>query len=146
MCDLKMTENQILIDHWGEIPAFAYIDVPKDKYYSHPVRSEIIGLFREGIEEISSEGKSQVRHALNVTEIKELLKKRKDITMSTTNLYFHLDVLEEIGLITSEKDSSEKRIYSLTEGGKEFLSSLKESLKAFIDIIDEVIETHDEMK
>jgi hypothetical protein len=94
-----MTENQILIDHWDKIPAFAYIDVPKDNYYSHPVRSEIIGLFREGIEEMSSEGKSIVRHALNVTEIKQLLEKRKDIVMSTTNLYFHLDVLEEIGLI-----------------------------------------------
>jgi hypothetical protein len=92
-------KNQILIDHWDKIPAFAYIDVPKDKYYSHPVRSEILGLFREGIEETSPEDKSMVRHALNVTEIKELLEKRKDRVMSITNLYFHLDVLEEIGLI-----------------------------------------------
>ncbi|MFX0207944.1 MAG: hypothetical protein ACFFDT_18305 [Candidatus Hodarchaeota archaeon] len=92
-------KNQILIDHWDTIPAFAYIDVPKDKYYSHPVRSEIVGLFREGLEERSSEGKSLVRHTLNVAEIKELLEKRKDIVMSTTNLYFHLDVLAEIGLI-----------------------------------------------
>ena len=92
-------KNQILIDHWDTIPAFAYIDVPKDKYYSSPVRSEIVGLFREGIEETSPEGTSIVRHALNVTEIKDLLEKRKDIAKSTTNLYFHLDVLEEIGLI-----------------------------------------------
>ena len=95
-----MTEdNQVLIDHWDKIPPFAYIDVPKDKYYSHPVRSEIIGLFREGIEEMSPKRKLIVRHALNVIEIKELLEKRKDIVMSTTNLYFHLDVLQEIGLI-----------------------------------------------
>ena len=92
-------KNQTLIDHWDKIPAFAYIDVPKDKYYSHPVRSEIVRLFREGLEEKSPEGKSLVRHALSVTEIKELLEKRKDIVMSITNLYFHLDVLEEIGLI-----------------------------------------------
>ncbi len=92
-------EREILFDHWDKIPSFAYIDVPKDKYYSHPVKSEIVGLFREGIEEMSPEGKSKVRHALNVIEIKELLEKRKDIVMSTTNLYFHLDVLEEIGLI-----------------------------------------------
>ncbi|MFX0126255.1 MAG: hypothetical protein ACFFAE_21725 [Candidatus Hodarchaeota archaeon] len=92
-------KRQILFDYWEKIPSFAYIDVPKDKYYSHPVRSEIIGLLREGIEEKSSEGKSKVRHALNVIEIKELLKLRKDITMSSTNIYFHLDTLLEIGLI-----------------------------------------------
>jgi len=92
-------EYQILIDHWDKIPSFAYIDVPKDKYYSHPVKSEIVGLLREGIEKKSPEGKSTRRHALNVVEIKELLERRKGIDMSTTNLYFHLDVLQELGLI-----------------------------------------------
>ncbi|UCG01716.1 MAG: hypothetical protein JSW11_19155 [Candidatus Heimdallarchaeota archaeon] len=92
-------EHQILFDYWDKIPSFAYIDVPKDKYYSHPVKSEIIGLLREGIEEKSSEGKSKVRHALNVIEIKEFLERKRDINMSSTNLYFHLDILQEIGLI-----------------------------------------------
>jgi hypothetical protein len=100
MSDLEMTDElQILYDYWDKIPPFEYIDVPKEKYYSHPVKSEIIGLFREGIEEKSPEGKTKVRHALNVLEIKELLEKRKDIVMSSTNLYFHLDILREIGLV-----------------------------------------------
>ncbi|MFX0210517.1 MAG: hypothetical protein ACFFDT_31345 [Candidatus Hodarchaeota archaeon] len=100
MSDLKMTDgHQILYEYWDKIPSFEYIDVPKDKYYSHPVKSEIVRLLREGVEEKTSEGKSKVRHALNVIEIKELLKKRKDIVMSATNLYFHLDSLQEMGLI-----------------------------------------------
>ncbi|MFX1285591.1 MAG: hypothetical protein ACFFB5_18270 [Promethearchaeota archaeon] len=92
-------KHQLLFDHWDKIPSFAYIDVPKDKYYSHPVKSEIVKLLREGIEEMSPDGRSVMRHALNVIEIKELLEKRKEIVMSSTNLYFHLDTLQEIGLI-----------------------------------------------
>lgn len=62
------------------------------------MKSEIVGILREWIEEKSSEGKSKIRRTLNVIEIKELLERRINITMSSTNLYFHLDILQEIGL------------------------------------------------
>ena len=68
------------------------------------------------------------------------------ITVAGSNIYPILKKLEEIELISSEKDSTDKRIYSLTEGGKEFLDALKQSLKEFVSLIEEVIETHDEMK
>jgi DNA-binding transcriptional ArsR family regulator len=92
-------DRQILFDHWENIPSFEYVDLPKDKYYSHPVRREIIRLLKEGIEEETPDGKKKVRHALNVIEIKEILEKRKNIDMTPTNLYFHLDILQEVGLI-----------------------------------------------
>ncbi|MFX0016478.1 MAG: hypothetical protein ACFFB2_15760 [Promethearchaeota archaeon] len=95
-----MAENrQVLFDHWHEIPSSKYLDVSKDKYYSHPVKREIVKLLREGIEDKSPDGRSTVRHALNVQEIKDLLRQRKDIIMSPTNLYFHLDSLQEMGFI-----------------------------------------------
>ncbi len=100
MSDHKMAEDhQILFDHWEDIPAFEYVDLPKDKYYSHPVRREIVRLLLEGVEEESPDGKFKKRHALNVIEIREQLEKRKNIDMSPTNLYFHLDILQEVGLI-----------------------------------------------
>ncbi|MFX0208822.1 MAG: PadR family transcriptional regulator [Candidatus Hodarchaeota archaeon] len=68
------------------------------------------------------------------------------ITVAGSNIYPILKKLEEIELISSEKDPSEKRIYSLTEGGKDFLVALKQSLKEFLNLIQEVIDTHDEMK
>ena len=43
------------------------------------------------------------------------------ITVEGSNIYPILKKLEEIELISSKKDLSEKRIYSLTEGGKDFL-------------------------
>lgn len=92
-------DRQILFDHWDKISSYEYVDVPKDKYYSHPVKSEIVRILREGIEEESPNGKSKVRHALNVIEIRDILERRKNIVMSPTNLYFHLDVLQEMGLI-----------------------------------------------
>ncbi|MFX0062863.1 MAG: hypothetical protein ACFFC7_11845 [Candidatus Hermodarchaeota archaeon] len=92
-------DRQTLFNHWQKIPLCEYIDVPKDKFYSHPVRSEILNLLREGFEEESPDGKFKVRHALNVIEMRDLLVKRKNITMSSTTLYFHLDILQELGLI-----------------------------------------------
>ncbi|MFX1286710.1 MAG: PadR family transcriptional regulator [Promethearchaeota archaeon] len=73
-------------------------------------------------------------------------KTRGMITVAGSNIYPILKKLEEIELISSEKDPTEKRIYSLTEGGKEFLVALKQSLKSFLNLIEEVIDTHDEMK
>ena len=67
------------------------------------------------------------------------------ISVAGSNIYPILRKLEKIGIISSEEDSG-KNIYSLTKDGKEFLVSLKQSLKEFVSILEEVIETHDEMK
>ena len=74
-------------------------------------------------------------------------KTRHMITVAGSNIYPILTKLKDMGIISSVEDvDSGKNIYSLTEGGNEFLISLKQSLKEFISIIEEVIETHDEMK
>ncbi|MHA1978835.1 MAG: hypothetical protein ACW98F_18965 [Candidatus Hodarchaeales archaeon] len=89
-------DRQKLFDYWKNIPSFEFINISKDKYNSHPIRGKIVKLLRDGMEEISPDGKFKVRHALNVLEISELL---KDSSMNKTTLYFHLDTLTEIGLI-----------------------------------------------
>ncbi|MHA2175549.1 MAG: hypothetical protein ACXABI_12025 [Candidatus Hodarchaeales archaeon] len=91
-----VNERQKLFDYWKNIPSFEFINIPSDKYASHPIRGKIITLMREGIEEISPDGKSKIRHALNVTEISNGL---ADNSISKTTLYFHLDTLSEIKLI-----------------------------------------------
>ena len=69
------------------------------------------------------------------------------ISVAGSNIYPLLRKLEEAKIISSVEDvDSGKNIYSLTEDGKEFLISLKQSLKEFVSILEEVIETHDEMK
>ncbi|MFX0053078.1 MAG: hypothetical protein ACFE8U_17525 [Candidatus Hermodarchaeota archaeon] len=92
-------DRQILFDYWESIPSFEEIKVPKDKYYSHPIRRKIIRLLKDGIQEKSPDGKFNVRHALNVKEISFKLKESDKRAPTKTTLYFHLDTLSELGLI-----------------------------------------------
>ncbi|MFW9906506.1 MAG: hypothetical protein ACFFFH_19495 [Candidatus Thorarchaeota archaeon] len=92
-------DRQNLFDYWENIPQFVFVNVPKDKYFSHPVRREIIKLLRQGIEEESPDGKFKVRHALNVSEIDANLSQVTEKEISKTTLYFHLDILVELRLI-----------------------------------------------
>lgn len=104
-----MTANrQKLFDYWKEIPSFIFKEIPKEKYFSHPVRREIIRLFKEGLKEGSPDGKFIVRHTLNVREISNKLEKSNGKSLGKTALYFHLDILTELGLI--------KEIATLHEG------------------------------
>ena len=101
-------DRQKLFDYWKTIPAFIFKEIPKEKYFSHPVRREIIKLLKVGIEETSPDGKFNIRHALNVREISNKLTKSYKKSLGTTALYFHLDTLTELGLI--------KEVATLHEG------------------------------
>ncbi|UCE14097.1 MAG: helix-turn-helix transcriptional regulator [Candidatus Heimdallarchaeota archaeon] len=92
-------DRQKLFDYWKYIPSYKFITVPEEKYYSHPVRRDIIRLLRKGVDEKTSDGKYQIRRALNVTEINNELMKIHDVPISKTTLYFHLNILIELGLI-----------------------------------------------
>lgn len=92
-------DRQQLFDHWKNIPSFVFVSVPKDKYFSHPVRRDIIKLLRKGLEEESPDGNFKIRRAMNVTEINDKLSQINETNISKTTLYFHLDILIELGLI-----------------------------------------------
>lgn len=110
-CSTPEDERKALLDHWDEIPAVALIEAPEGVFKSHPVRGAILAILREGIEEPHAEEPERVirRHALSPKEIKGLLEEREGIEMSQTNLYFHLNTLEEAGGITVVKRLPEGR-------------------------------------
>ncbi|MFX0172183.1 MAG: winged helix-turn-helix domain-containing protein [Candidatus Hodarchaeota archaeon] len=102
MIDQNMiNERKILYDYWDEIPAMKFFDVGKEYYSAHPSRPAILRILKEGLIDNNLEAHSTpfIRHALNTIEIQRLLNERKDIKISRTNLYFHLNTLEKIGLI-----------------------------------------------
>ncbi|NPD89020.1 MAG: winged helix-turn-helix transcriptional regulator [Asgard group archaeon] len=104
-----MVKNrQILFDYRKDIPSFIFKELPKEKYFSHPIRRQIVKLLKEGIKEKSPDGKFNNRYALNVREIRDQLKKSYDKTPNITALYFHLDILSDLGLI--------KVVVTLNEG------------------------------
>ncbi|MHA2032826.1 MAG: winged helix-turn-helix domain-containing protein, partial [Candidatus Kariarchaeaceae archaeon] len=109
MSDHIMTdERQILFENWDSIPAAKLIDVSKNVYKSNPIRISILKNLSEGLSDDSTDDGLKIRHVLNVTEIKKLLQEKNDIKISQTNLYFHLNKLEEVGMI--------KEVATLLEG------------------------------
>ena len=96
-------EREILLCYWDELPNVIQFELPSKVLYSHKARGAILNLLREGIED-----RDRTRHALKAEEIRRDLKDRVGIKMSQTNLYFHLGVLEEYGVI--------KIVVKITEG------------------------------
>lgn len=90
--------REILYSFWEEIPSSLFLDINKSAYKSNPIRRAIIAILREGISD-KFRNKPVKRRSLNVNELKQLLFDQKEIEISTTNLYFHLNVLEEAGMI-----------------------------------------------
>lgn len=104
-------ERKTLYDHWRTIPSVTIIEAPKKFFSSHPARSAILRILRAGIIEEDPEEPSRrmKRHALSPKEIKGLLNESEKIKMSQTNLYFHLNTLEEVGAIKVVAKLLEKR-------------------------------------
>ena len=79
-------------------------ELPAKVMYSHRARGAILRKLREGVED-----GGRVRRALKVDEVRRGLHERYGIEMSKTNLYFHLGVLEEYGVIKVVKKIVEGR-------------------------------------
>jgi DNA-binding PadR family transcriptional regulator len=70
-------------------------------------------------------------------------------SIAGSNIYPILKKLSDDGFISFQikvdKDGSEKKVYSLTTKGKDFLILLKRTMKEFTGIVQEMIDTHDEL-
>jgi DNA-binding transcriptional ArsR family regulator len=97
----KEGERQILYDFWDSLQGAKVLNVPSKVFTSHPVRSAILRVLREGMleDDEATPPLKKARHALNTKEIRRLLRETEDIEMSQTNLYFHLNVMKRAGLI-----------------------------------------------
>jgi len=103
-CSETPNERETLFSYWNDLPNVILFELPSKIMYSHKARGAILKLLREG----TKEG-DRIRHALKVEEIRQQLQERYSIKMSQTNLYFHLGVLEEYGVIKVVKKITEGR-------------------------------------
>jgi Fe2+ or Zn2+ uptake regulation protein len=83
--------------YWDGIPKYLFVDIEKEVLETHPARSAILRILREGISD-KIENQPVQRRILNAEEIRKLLKNER-IELSKTGMYFHLNTLEEVGLI-----------------------------------------------
>ncbi len=71
--------------------------------------------------------------------VREMTKDK--ISIVGSNIYPILTNMEKSGIIQGIKEEeSRKRVYSLTGDGKDFLTSLQQTMKEFVDIIQEMID------
>jgi len=97
----RLKERQILYDFWEELPSVIFVQTPEEEILGHDARILIIRLLRKGIKERVAENSTQEkrRHALNAQEILYYLKKELKKKLTLQSLYFHLQKLEEAGLL-----------------------------------------------
>ncbi|MHA2176098.1 MAG: hypothetical protein ACXACP_10665 [Candidatus Hodarchaeales archaeon] len=105
-------KRAILYSFWESLPPLKVIIQPEEELYAHPARRYIIRSLRRGI--VEGEDKVTRRRALNAREILQLLQQTQLNTLedaskkeeqdavkaiSLQSLYFHLQKLEEAGLV-----------------------------------------------
>ncbi|MFX0113541.1 MAG: hypothetical protein ACFFB3_03255 [Candidatus Hodarchaeota archaeon] len=97
----RLKERQILYDFWEELPSVIFVQTPEEEILGHDARLWIVRLLRKGIKEKPVENSTQEmrRRALNAQEILSHLKKELKTKMTLQSLYFHLQKLEEAGLL-----------------------------------------------
>lgn len=105
--------RQILYDFWESLPRISFVKDAEKIYYAHTARQLILKVLGRGIKEEAdtAEDKSVIRRALSAQEIYQRIgvykEEQRDIQgidwkefdISLHNLYFHIQKLEEAGLI-----------------------------------------------
>jgi DNA-binding transcriptional ArsR family regulator len=127
-------EREVLYSVWDKIPKASFFDVEKQILQSHPARSEILRILKQGLDD------GRRRYALNAQEIRKLLKKNSNITLSATNVYFHLNALEEHNLIQVVATILEKR-HKVTYYGRSaqhlFVRPAESRLQSYVELSQE---------
>lgn len=108
-------KKEKIYSFWKAIPLIKNMEAEKGNSIQQETRSQILEILRTGIED--KHGEYSRRYALNVQEIRELLI-QKNLKTSLQNIYFHLNILLEQGLITEIEILKEgrfnKRYYGRT--------------------------------
>ncbi len=85
----------------NKIPKFKIINTTKE-FQESPIKPAIMKALSEGVHDAQSQTQDQLRYALTAKEIKQKLESTdnpKVKKVSYTNLYFHLNKMEEAGII-----------------------------------------------
>ncbi len=102
--------RQILYAFWDSLPKIKFVKDAENIYYAHAARQLILKALGEGLKE-EIDGDEKIRRALNAQEIFQRInvyreEERsiegidwKNFDVSLHSLYFHIQKMEEIGLI-----------------------------------------------
>ena len=109
--DFDPRDRKILQEFWDKLPELKIVKDADRVYYAHSARQLIMKVLGMGVEEQEDEGREDkiIRRALSTQEIYQTIQdlrkldlkefEAKDFDISLHNLYFHIQKLEESGLI-----------------------------------------------
>ncbi|MHA2032269.1 MAG: hypothetical protein ACW99A_03955 [Candidatus Kariarchaeaceae archaeon] len=96
----EINEKSELYDYWKDLPQIKMLTAEQYNKSKGVIRQSINRILSIGLE-VAKPGRSDTlkRHALTAKEIRSLVEKRTNLTIGKSNLYFHLQELEKLGLI-----------------------------------------------
>lgn len=95
----EQEKKELLYLYWEKLPLVIDIEMPIEEVLSHEVRNLIIYFIRKGIEERKKDGSLKVRHAFSAKELLDYANKKMEEKMKLQSMYFHLQKMQEFGII-----------------------------------------------
>ncbi len=99
MSKKEQEKKELLFNYWEKLPLIVNIDIPGEEVFAHEVRNLIIYYLRKGKEEKDDTGNKRVRHAFSAKELLDMANKKLEEKMKLQSMYFHLQKLQEFGII-----------------------------------------------
>jgi DNA-binding transcriptional ArsR family regulator len=125
-------------DFWQELKNFMELDEETSKVTEQEIRGTILDILAIGIDDVyPGTKKTMKRHALTAKELNKRVNERIGEQVKKSNLYFHLQKLEEAGLVKEiDKIPTGKRyIHYYGRTAKAFLPSGHSETKEMYEIL-----------
>ncbi|MCK5046500.1 MAG: hypothetical protein KAS22_07960 [Candidatus Heimdallarchaeota archaeon] len=95
----ELEKKELLYSYWETLPLVVSIDIPSEEVLTHEVRTIIIYSIRKGKEEKWIDGTKRIRHSFSVKELLDMANKKLDEKMKLQSMYFHVQKLQDFGLL-----------------------------------------------
>ena len=99
MNDKELKKKESLFNYWDDLPMVTKINLSREEGITHEVRDHIIYYIRKGKKEKDSKGVLRVRHSFSAKELLSMISKKLERELKLQSMYFHLNKLQEHGLI-----------------------------------------------
>lgn len=120
----EMEIKKSFFDYWGHVENIVKLTQEQTKLVGQEIRAAIIDILALGIQDKDPmTDQPRKRHVLSAPELLEEINKRLDQPTKKSNLYFHLEKLEDAGLI---------KVVDQIPQGKRYTTYYGRTAKAFV--------------
>ena len=99
MSKTQEQKREMIYNYWERLPLIVKVEYLKDEVFTHEVREIIVHHIRKGTEERRTNKPTKIQHAFSATELLNVANRKLKKGMKLQNIYFHLQKLQEFGLV-----------------------------------------------